>query len=366
MKPSRSRYCAIFLLPLIAALGLLFFYLVILPVSAPGRITAAFGPPSPNLNLFERIGLTLQLYRYSDQLTNPANPFGDLASFQIVLGESPVAVSARLEEQGLIQNADAFRAYLIYSGLDTQIQAGEYTLSPALDSLEIAQALLDPNPAAATLVILAGWRIEEVGAAMPTSGLTIPFEEFIDLAEAESSEGYLLPGAYELPRATDAGALLATLRASFDQAITDELRSGFEQQGLSAHEAVILASIVEREAIVDEEMPLIASVFLNRLNIGMKLDSDPTVQYAIGYNHVQGQWWTNPLSLADLQIDSPYNTYLYPGLPPGPICNPGMNALRAVAFPAQTPYFYFRAACDGSGKHLFAETFEEHQANACP
>jgi UPF0755 protein len=113
-------------------------------------------------------------------------------------------------------------------------------------------------------------------------------------------------------------------------------------------------------------MPLIASVFLNRLNADIKLDADPTVQYAVGYNAAQATWWTNPLSFEDLQLDSPYNTYLYAGLPPGPICNPSIDALRSVAFPAQTPYYFFRAACDGSGRHLFAETFDEHVNNACP
>jgi UPF0755 protein len=123
---------------------------------------------------------------------------------------------------------------------------------------------------------------------------------------------------------------------------------------------------VERESVNEEEMPLIASVFLNRLSIDMKLDADSTVQYALGYNESQQTWWTNPLRGEDLTIDSAYNTYLYPGLPPGPIANPSLNALRAVAFPGQTPYFYFRAACDGSGNHLFAETFEQHVENACP
>lgn len=366
MNRSNSKFCAIFLLPILAALGLLFFYLVIFPMSAPSRVRDTFGTPSQNLGTIERLRLTLQLARYSEQLIEPLNPFGNLVSFQIVLGESPIAVSTRLEDQGLIQSAEAFRVYLIYSGLDTQIQAGEYTLSPALNSLEIARALLDPNPSDATLVILGGWRLEEVGIAVPTSGLAITREAFIDLAEAQAAEGYLFPGSYELPRETDPQALLATLRAAFDLAITDEMRAGFEQQGLSTHEAVILASIVEREAVVDDEMPLIASVFFNRLAISMKLETDPTVQYAIGYNHAQGRWWTNPLSLADLEVNSPYNTYLYAGLPPGPICSPGINALRAVAFPAQTPYYYFRATCDDSGRHNFAETFEGHRANACP
>ncbi len=143
------------------------------------------------------------------------------------------------------------------------------------------------------------------------------------------------------------------------------LESAFERQGLDLREAVILASIVEKEAVLAEEQPMIASVFLNRLELGMRLESDPTVQYAIGYTTDQQTWWKNPLTGVDLQFDSPYNTYLYAGLPPGPIGNPGLSALRAVAFPAQTGYLYFRAACDGSGRHSFAQTFEEHLANGC-
>jgi UPF0755 protein len=98
----------------------------------------------------------------------------------------------------------------------------------------------------------------------------------------------------------------------------------------------------------------------------MKLQTDPTVQYALGFNASRNTWWTTPLSATDLQFDSPYNTYLYPGLPPGPISNPSLTALTAVAYPAESPYYYFQAKCDGSGLHNFAETFEEHQLNNCP
>jgi UPF0755 protein len=154
--------------------------------------------------------------------------------------------------------------------------------------------------------------------------------------------------------------------SNFSIKVDFAMREGFQHQGLSLYQAVTLASIVQREAVVEDEMPLIASVFLNRLADGIKLDSDPTVQYALGYISRQKSWWKNPLTLDDLQVDSPYNTYRNPGLPPGPIANPSLNALLAVAFPAQTPYYYFRAACDGSGRHAFAKTFAEHQANACP
>jgi len=152
----------------------------------------------------------------------------------------------------------------------------------------------------------------------------------------------------------------------FNAHLSTDLLAGFEQQGLTLEQAVILASIVQREAMVSDEGPMIASVFYNRLAAGMKLDSDPTVQYAVGYNQSQATWWTNPLSFADLETISAYNTYQNFGLPPAPISNPGLAALQAVAAPADSPYYYFRALCDGSGKHVFAVTFEEHLQNACP
>ena len=222
--------------------------------------------------------------------------------------------------------------------------------------------------------------MEEIAEALPTSGLIITPQEFLASARSPvwqstlgnqipsnaTLEGLLYPDSYRLPRQISAEAFIAILLENFQIKVSHEIRQGFQNQGLSLHEAIILASIVQREAVVEDEMPLIASVFHNRLAAGIKLDTDPTVQYALGYNADQGTWWTNPLSLADLEIDSPYNTYRYAGLPPGPIANPGLNALQAVAFPAQTPYYYFRAACDDSGRHSFAETFEEHKNNACP
>ena len=175
-----------------------------------------------------------------------------------------------------------------------------------------------------------------------------------------------MPGSYQFRRGTTAEDFVLILMQAFDEKVDRELRQGFERQGLSLFQAVTLASIVQRETVVEEEMPIIASVFYNRLASGIKLDTDPSVQFAIGYNSAQKTWWTNPLSATDLQFDSPYNTYLYPGLPPGPIASPSLNALRAVAFPAQTPYYYFRAACDHSGKHNFSETYPQHLQNGCP
>ena len=181
-----------------------------------------------------------------------------------------------------------------------------------------------------------------------------------------TGEGFIFPDTYNFRRDVPLYELFNTFFANFEQNLSIEIRDGYALQGLDIFQAVTLASIVEKETVVAEEMPLIASVFLNRLAAGMPLESDPTVQYAIGYNPAQKTWWTNPLTSDDLQINSPYNTYQGNGLPPGPIANPGIDALRAVAFPAQSPYYYFRAACDGSGKHVFSETFQQHLNNACP
>ncbi len=187
-----------------------------------------------------------------------------------------------------------------------------------------------------------------------------------ELPENASLEGFLFPGSYTFRRDISASEMVLSMVSRFQEQVTPEMRAGFEEHGLSLFQAVTLASIIQREAVVADEQPRMASVFLNRLAAGMKLDSDPTVQFALGYDENHDTWWTNPLSAQDLEENSPYNTYIYAGLPPGPISNPGLSALDAVANPEETPYYYFRARCDGSHRHLFAATYEEHLQNQCP
>ncbi|MFA5837118.1 MAG: endolytic transglycosylase MltG [Bellilinea sp.] len=348
--------------------------------SIPAMAQEAFGPPNPLLGRVQRIQYSVQLLLARNDLLNPVNAISSVSqSFTITPGESVNSVGLRLEQAGLVNNAAAFRLYLIYSGLDTNLQAGDYDLSPAWNTLELAQKLQDSTPLEVTFVILPGWRAEEIAASLQTSGLSIQSDEFLVAVynppveildalgiQAGSLEGFLFPGEYRLLRTTNLNGLLRVLAIEFNAHLTAELRAGFEQHGLDLQQAVILASIVQREAMVAEESPMIASVFYNRLDAGIKLDSDPTVQYALGFNQGQATWWTNPLSLADLETFSAYNTYQNAGLPPGPISNPGLAALQAVAFPADSPYYYFRARCDGSGMHNFAVSFEEHLQNACP
>jgi len=357
-----SSLITIFLLPAVAFACLSIFY----AAGTPQRAADIFGPPDSSLGRVEKLYLAVMLLWQKETLTAPVDPSGAEIPFRVEAGESLSAVSSRLREAGIIANPGAFRRYLIYSGLDLHIQAGDYILSPAMSPLEIAAAMQDSTSAEVDFFVLAGWRMEEIAASLPTSGLNISPDDFMAAVRQNEAEGFLLPGKYSLPRGISAEVLVRILTNACAEALTPEIQTGFARQGLSDREAVILASIVEREAVADAEMPAIASVFLNRLAIGMKLDADPTVQYALGFNRSQGRWWTNPLSGADLEVDSAYNTYIYPGLPPAPICNPGLAALSAVAFPAESPYYYFRAACDGSGRHVFAETLEEQVGNACP
>ncbi len=346
---------------------------------APRLAAQEFGPAAPGLDRFQKALNSVQLLLKKDALLTPVDPSGKQIPFDIKMGESVNSIALNLENAGLVHDAGAFRLYLIYSGIDKGIQAGEYQLSSAQNALEIARSIQDATPKVATLTILAGWRLEEVAAALPTTGLSISPEEFLGLArsmigdeilagypEIKNVEGFLFPGTYTFDRNASAEAVLAAILQNFDQQVPQELRNAFKRQGLSLQQAVTLASIVQKEAMVPDEQPIIASVFYNRLQDGMKLDSDPTVQYALGYDKGKKTWWKNPLSSSDLSVDSSYNTYLYTGLPPGPICNPGLSALQAVAYPAQTPYYYFRARCDGSGRHNFATTYDEQVGNACP
>jgi UPF0755 protein len=365
---------------LIVALLLLFFIFVCfmgLIFYIPSRATQVYGPPANTLSLSQRLQYSLLLLWYDQLLTRPRDISGSEQTFTIDQGESVNSVASHLDEVGLIRNAEAFRAYLIYSGLDTSIQAGNYKLSAAMSSIAIARKLQDATPEDVTFVVLPGWRMEEIAASLPTSGLSISPDDFLNaartahpeydfMAGANSTEGFLFPDTYIVPRGVTADVLVNGFLRNFTLHITPELRQGFEQQGLTIYQAVTLASLVERESMKVEEQPLIASVYLNRQQQGMKLDADPTVQYALGYNVLQNSWWTNPLSLIDLKVNSPYNTYLNDGLPPTPIANPGPDALHAVAFPAESNYLYFRAKCDGSGYHEFSETFDEHLANGCP
>jgi UPF0755 protein len=310
-------------------------------------------------------------------LDQPVDPNGQPVLFTVEPGQSASEIGAALERRGLIRSALAFRVVLERRGLAHRLAAGDYELSPAMTTTQIAEILASGAVRASPrLTVPEGWRAEQIADRLDALG-QVRGADFLRLvrspgalkgavvpAEAPTLEGYLFPETYTLDSRTDAAELVRRMLEQFNLAFGPELRRQVRSQGLTVHEAVTLASIVEREAQVPAERPLIAAVFLNRLRLGMPLQADPTVQYALANLDLAralsfGYW--KPLAPEDLAVASPFNTYLVPGLPPGPICNPGLASLQAVAAPAEVGYRYFVARNDGT--HLFADTLEEHERN---
>lgn len=359
---------------LILAIGLL---ALIVLIGIPAVAVHYYGPASPDLSIFQVFEYSARLLWDDGLLTKPLELNGQEQHFQVQQGEPIESVAARLQQARLIRDAGALRDYLIYTGMDVSVQAGDYKVTPAMSIVDVAHLMQDATPSEVTFVVLPGWRMEEIAESLPTSGLDITPYDFAAAAVSPhpgygfldgeaSAEGFMYPDSYVLPRSTTVTELVYAMLRNFSLHLTPDLSEGFSHQGLSVYQAVTLASIVQRETMHASEAPMVASVYINRLRAGMKLDADPTVQYALGYNALQRTWWTNPLTALDLQAPSPYNTYIADGLPPTPISNPGLEALQAVANPADTPYFYFSARCDGSGYHEFAKTFEEHLQHLCP
>ena len=374
VKKGRRLFLVVLILMVVIGLVIIGGFLMVVRA-----VRAEFGAPSVNLSMTQQVFFNVELFINSHKLVNTHNVFGEEQYFVIEQGESVAMICLRLEKAGFIPDAELMRIYLVYTGMDRMLKSGQFLLSPTMTPVQIAGKLMDATPRDAVITILPGWRIEEIAVNVAGSGLPTSAEAFITAAydpsqdliailpvdNLPSLEGFLFPDTYVLPRESNLDDLLEMILRNFVSNVDETLMGGFERQGLSLVEAVNLASIIEREAVVSEEKPLIASVFFNRLAIGMRLETDPTVQYALGFDESWQSWWKSPLFISDLSVESPYNTYQNIGLPPGPISNPDLGSLRAVAFPAETPYYFFRAACDNSGRHNFAITFEEHLNNRC-
>jgi UPF0755 protein len=272
------------------------------------------------------------------------------------------ALAARLEEEGVIESALLFELWIRASGKAGSIQAGTYEIPAGLSLPGVVETLVLGRTQLASVTIPEGLRLEQQ-AGVAARALGIDSAAFVAAAtdslladslgiEAPTLEGYLFPETYRVDPATDARELVRLMVGEFRRTFGGEWRERAEELGRSVGEIVTLASIVEEEARVKEERPVIAGVYWNRLRIGMKLEADPTVQYALGAHRQR-------VLYRDLEIDSPYNTYLYPGLPPGPIASPGRASLEATLYPDSVPFLFFFATGEG-GRHTFSETFAEH------
>jgi UPF0755 protein len=286
---------------------------------------------------------------------------------EIPQGSGSVAIGQRLVEAGVVHDVRRFRLALWISGSGRHLQAGEYRFDRPMSARQVAEKIARGDVYVRPITFPEGLTIRQMASLYESKGFG-EAASFIAAAShgelvhdidpaAKDLEGYLFPDTYALPRRATADQLVARMVASFTRALTADLVESAAARGLSVRELVTLASIVEKETGNKEERPLVAAVYANRLKIHMGLQCDPTVIYAL---ERAGRYDGN-LRRADLQFDSPYNTYRYAGLPPGPIASPGRASLAAAAAPAEVDYLYFVSKNDGS--HAFAATLDEHNRN---
>ncbi len=327
------------------------------------------------------LGVYLRLQE--EALAQPAGNDSELQPFTIESGETALTVSSRLEEAGFIRDGNLFRVYMRYNGIDQRLAAGDFEISRSMSMKEIADVLQRARYEEIVFTVPEGMRAEEVADMLDVRNI-MDGDSFLALVRSGSQaaqalgdypwlpaglsslEGYLFPDTYRLPVPATPNDLVRRMLDNFELRVTDDVLAPAQQAGRGLEQIIIMASIVEREAPLADERPLVASVYWNRVSGacsdqtgGAYLQADPTVQYAAGR---PGEWWWKPPSVeAYATVQSPYNTYLRPGLPPTAIASPGLSAIEAAAQPAETQYCFFVAM--GEGAHVFATTLAEHEAN---
>ena len=301
--------------------------------------------------------LIIFLYLFYKQGLLPVNKKSkETKIFVIKRGESLNSIIDNLYHQNLIRNRLVFYFLIKKLGYEKKIQAGDFRLSPAMDAETIAKNLTK-GTLDVWITIIEGLRKEEI-AQIINQNFAIPESEFLKYAK----EGYLFPDTYLIPKEATAQAIINILNINFYRRFNDNLRQKSIQKGLTEEEVIKIASMVEKEAKYDEDRKKVASIILKRLKNDWPLQIDATIQYALGYQPQEKSWWKKYLTKEDLEIDSPYNTYKNKGLPPTPICNPGLASIKAVIDADEnTPYWYYLS--DKTGKMHYGKTLEEHNKN---
>jgi UPF0755 protein len=282
-------------------------------------------------------------------------------NFNVPAGSTATQIGSGLYKEGLIKNPTAFKVYVQFTGLSNRIQTGDYRLSPSFTLFQVADQL-SRAPIEVRVTVQEGLRREEIAAKFAKSlDQNQSFiAEFLDLTEED--EGYLFPDTYSVANNATPGAIVAKMKSNFNSRV-DALVP--QRRDLTKSELIVLASLIERETKTGDERAVVAGILLNRLNAGWPLQVDATVQYALSSARCKStslncSWW-EPAAASDLGFNSPFNTYQNPGLPPSPIANPGLSAIRAAYNPAETDYFYYLH--DPTGQIHYARTLEEQNAN---
>ena len=343
-------------------------------LSRVSAITQAFG-----IGLLTLAGVLLLVYSAAVRFAESPSPVASrTVPFTIPVGATASDIAQGLREASLIRSDLLFQVLVERRGLERAFRQGTFLLRSDMTLDEIVHTLSSANAVDQTLTFPEGWRLEEMAERLAeqteiddleflrlaqegVSAFGAEFEFLAGLPLGQSLEGYLFPDTYQIDGTSNARNLIQRMLRRFNEVVTPEIRADAAENGLSVHKLLTLASIIEREAVLDEERPLISGVFHNRLARGIPLQADPTAQYAIGRTGSGGRWWKLDITGDDLRTQSPYNTYVVNGLPPGPIAAPGLASIIAAARPESTPFLFFVARGDGS--HAFSETLEEHTRN---
>lgn len=275
---------------------------------------------------------------------------GDPIEVVIPPGLSAAQTSALLEERGVVRVGFVFRVAAKVSGLDRKLKPGTYPMRQGMSVSAALSVLAAGRNMDVKVAIPEGFSAKQIAERLEAAGVCSA-AEFSAYVETQKLEGYLFPTTYFFAPSSGAEKVARRMRSEFDRQIMPLLEAPGPKPKLTPHQILTVASIVQREAVFPQEMPMIAAVYYNRMRKRMRLEADPTVQYALGY-------WKKRLVFKDLEHPSPYNTYAHFGLPPGPICSPGVEAVKAALAPATTEAVFFVA--DTTGGHVFSATMEEH------
>lgn len=287
--------------------------------------------------------------------TGPKSAKLEFKSFVIAPGENLESIAKRLEKDGFIKNAFAFKLLATAQGFAKKIQAGSFQLSSSYTVANIVKELTI-GTFDVWVTIPEGWRVEEIAEKLEKE-LGVEKSQFLKVAK----EGYMFPDTYLIPKKATPPDIAKIMLDNFDKRFDQNLRNAATVAGLKLDQVIVLASIVEREVRFPQDRPIVAEILLKRGRLGLPLEADATVQYAFGFYQAEKSWWKKELTTDDLKINSPYNTRKFSGLPPGPICNPGLASVKSVINPAKTDYLYYLS--DKEGKMHYAKTLEEHIEN---
>jgi UPF0755 protein len=293
---------------------------------------------------------------YTTALNRPAQCDTEKV-FVIEKGESAASIAQRLYDAELVNSKLLFNFYVVANNLQSKLQAGTYTI-PAGCSVERLSELFQQGRSDIKVTFLEGWRVEEVAQEASLKFSNVTYQRFVDMAK--DYEGQLFPDTYEFSVDADEGTIIDTMRSNFVTRTQDSTTdAALAKAGLSKEQVLILASIVEREVITENDRKIVAGILIKRLKEGMTLGADATTQYAVAPKG--GDWWPKGLTVDDLSNQSPYNTRKVGGLPPGPICSPGLVSIKSVIESLNTEYYYYLT--DSQGISHFAATLEEHNRN---